>query len=49
MPDLTVSVDGRSVDLVFPEQWLASHPLTKADLEREVQYLKPIGFNLTFS
>ncbi len=49
VPDLQVRANGRSVELVFPKGWLAGHPLSKADLEREVQYLKAIGFSLAFS
>ncbi len=32
--------------LVFPEGWLAEHPLTLADLERERAYLAPVGIHL---
>jgi hypothetical protein len=37
------------VDLSFDSSWLAANPLTVADLEREVGYLKAVGYRLTFS
>jgi exopolyphosphatase/guanosine-5'-triphosphate,3'-diphosphate pyrophosphatase len=30
----------------FPARWLKDHPLTIADLQREVEYLKDVGFRL---
>lgn len=36
----------KGVKLTLPEGWLAEHPLTKADLIQEVDYLKAIKFKL---
>ena len=46
--DLTVrcEVSGKSISLLFPENWLHSHPLTGADLHQEHRYLKDAGFQL---
>lgn len=54
-PGLQVSVKcrlsngRRSLDLDFPPQWLAQHPLTQADLEQEADYLKTADVRLRFS
>ena len=37
---------GRSLEAVFPKGWLEAHPLTAADLEQEVEYLRVAGFRL---
>ncbi|HET9885939.1 MAG TPA: exopolyphosphatase [bacterium] len=37
---------GRNIELVFPAGWLASHPLTLADLEQEAAIFKTAGFEL---
>ena len=39
----------RGVDLEFPRQWLAQHPLTQADLEQEADYLKSADVRLRYS
>jgi exopolyphosphatase/guanosine-5'-triphosphate,3'-diphosphate pyrophosphatase len=41
-----VEVEGETVRLRFPAGWLARHPLTAADLEREVSLLEPVGVSL---
>lgn len=46
LPPLVMAVKGRSIDLEFPRRWLDEHPLTLADLEQEVEYLKIVGFRL---
>jgi exopolyphosphatase/guanosine-5'-triphosphate,3'-diphosphate pyrophosphatase len=38
----------RHVELSFPRQWLAAHPLTQADLEQEADYLKSADVRLRF-
>jgi exopolyphosphatase/guanosine-5'-triphosphate,3'-diphosphate pyrophosphatase len=40
---------GDTVKLGFRPGWLQRHPLTREDLELEVDYLKPAGFRLKFS
>lgn len=44
--DTRVVVGKRSLALSFPDGWLDNNPLTLADLDREVQYLKPTGYRL---
>ncbi len=36
----------RSIRVVFPEDWLECNPLTRADLEGEIAYLKAVGIKL---
>ncbi len=38
----------RGLDLRFPRDWLAQHPLTQADLEQEADYLKSADVRLRF-
>jgi exopolyphosphatase/guanosine-5'-triphosphate,3'-diphosphate pyrophosphatase len=38
----------RQIELSFPKQWLAAHPLTQADLEMEADYLKSADVRLRF-
>lgn len=46
LPRIDLSAKGRSLEVVFPKNWLDEHPLTAADLESEVDYLKTSGFKL---
>jgi exopolyphosphatase/guanosine-5'-triphosphate,3'-diphosphate pyrophosphatase len=46
LPPLRLSVNGQSLGLMFPPGWLDGHPLTRADLDQEAQYLKKAGFQL---
>ncbi len=48
LPEFSLKARKQSLRLRFPEGWLAAHPLTRADLETEVQYLKKTGFKLSF-
>ena len=41
------SASGNKLKLTFDEAWLDSHPLARADLEREQRRVKPIGLRLT--
>ena len=43
-----VSANGINIGLEFPNDWLAEHPLTQADLELEKKRLSMIGLNLNF-
>ena len=46
-PPVKLSANRRSLDLTFAQKtWLARHPLTQADLEREADYLKVAGVRL---
>jgi exopolyphosphatase/guanosine-5'-triphosphate,3'-diphosphate pyrophosphatase len=46
LPQIDLAARGRSLELTFPKGWLAEHPLTAADLEQEVDYLRATGFRL---
>lgn len=46
MPRIEAEIDGDTLKLRFPENWLQAHPLTAADLELEADYLKAAGFKL---
>jgi len=46
LPRIRLSVRLNSLQLAFPVRWLASHPLTQADLRQEVQYLRAAGLSL---
>ncbi len=48
LPDIGVSASEDTIELSFPEGWLASTPLTKADLEREALLVADGGFQLSF-
>jgi exopolyphosphatase/guanosine-5'-triphosphate,3'-diphosphate pyrophosphatase len=39
----------RALDITFPKGWLDTHPLTAADMENEIEYLKAVGFRLRVS
>lgn len=45
-PDFKISIRNNDIILKFPENWLEQSPLTLADLELEMQYLKEAKFNL---
>lgn len=46
LPELRLRVHGRSMELQLPQGWLASNPLTLADLERERAFLAGAGCKL---
>ncbi|MCU7932296.1 MAG: exopolyphosphatase [Candidatus Thiodiazotropha sp. (ex Codakia rugifera)] len=47
MPRL--EVDDNRISLVFPDDWISHHPLTRAELQQEAQYLKSADYLLRFS
>jgi len=49
VPPIDLQAKARTLELSFPKGWLDAHPLTAADLEQEVEYLKAIGFKLRFA
>jgi exopolyphosphatase / guanosine-5'-triphosphate,3'-diphosphate pyrophosphatase len=49
LPRIELSAAGRSLEIAFPKGWLETNPLTAADLENEVDYLKGVGFRLRVS
>jgi exopolyphosphatase/guanosine-5'-triphosphate,3'-diphosphate pyrophosphatase len=45
-PALSLRARARSLELDFPPRWIADHPLTAADLQREIEHLKAEHFRL---
>ncbi len=43
-----IRVEKNSIDLVFPEDYLATHPMTALDLQREQSQLQVAGIELSF-
>jgi exopolyphosphatase/guanosine-5'-triphosphate,3'-diphosphate pyrophosphatase len=48
LPGLRLVAAADSLELSFPEFWLARHPLTRANLEQEAEYLKAAKLRLVF-
>ena len=48
LPQFSVSAGKHRISLDIPESWLDFHPLTKADLASEADYLAAIGYKLSF-
>src|SRR5437660_7425003 len=46
LPALDLSATPRSLEVRFPARWLKEHPLTSADLQQEVDYLRAVDFRL---
>lgn len=46
LPPIELIAKPRTLELRFPARWLKDHPLTSADLQQEIDYLKPHGFRL---
>jgi len=46
LPKIALQAKGRLLEMQFPKGWLDDHPLTAADLEHEIEYLKSAGFKL---
>lgn len=49
LPRFRICVEKQKVELNFPAGWLEQHPLTRADLEQEADYLRQIDFRLRVS
>ncbi|WP_432696912.1 exopolyphosphatase [Marinobacterium sp. YM272] len=47
LPALRLKAKEKSIRLCFPRGWLENHPLTRADLDSEAEYLRAIGFELS--
>lgn len=46
LPALNLRVEDQKLQLSFPPGWLAQHPLTQADLEQEIEFLRAIDYKL---
>ncbi len=46
LPNIELKATPRSLEVLFPGRWLKDHPLTSADLQQEVDYLRASGFRL---
>jgi exopolyphosphatase/guanosine-5'-triphosphate,3'-diphosphate pyrophosphatase len=49
LPKIELLPKARALDITFPKGWLDTHPLTAADLENEIEYLKGTSFRLRVS
>jgi exopolyphosphatase/guanosine-5'-triphosphate,3'-diphosphate pyrophosphatase len=49
LPAISLAVTDDTLRLGFDDAWLRANPLTVADLEREVGYLRSVGYGLSFS
>lgn len=47
LPHINATVNGDTLELSFPEAWIALHPLTMDDLRVETQMLQTIGLTLS--
>jgi exopolyphosphatase / guanosine-5'-triphosphate,3'-diphosphate pyrophosphatase len=48
-PNATLTADGDSLILTFPDHWLADHPLTRLELEQEAEHLAAAEIQLDFA
>ena len=46
LPNIELTARGRTLELRFPPRWLNEHPLTVADLQLEIEFLRPHGLRL---
>ncbi len=44
--EVECKVKKKKIEMTFPSGWLNQHPLTRADLVQEKQYLQSVGINL---
>ena len=49
LPKLKLGAEGKALQLSLPKSWLDAHPLTRADLEQERDYLKQLDIRLRVS
>jgi exopolyphosphatase / guanosine-5'-triphosphate,3'-diphosphate pyrophosphatase len=48
LPSIQLEASDANIKLLFPAGWLDRHPLTRADLEQEANYLAVAGIELRF-
>jgi exopolyphosphatase/guanosine-5'-triphosphate,3'-diphosphate pyrophosphatase len=46
LPPLELEADDKALQFKLPREWLEQHPLTRADLEQERDYLKQLDIKL---
>jgi len=44
--EFNLSANAKSIHLRFPDKWLDTHSLTRADLKQEIKYLEKINYQL---
>jgi exopolyphosphatase/guanosine-5'-triphosphate,3'-diphosphate pyrophosphatase len=49
LPAFILQSKKKSLQIQFPDEWLDSHALTRADLEQEASYLAAMDFTLAYS
>lgn len=47
MPKVRFRASERSLELIFPDDWLSANPLTQADFEREAEWLARVGYSIS--
>lgn len=47
MPTVQLQAAGQSLEIQFPQGWLAANPLTQADFTQEADWLKRVGIDLS--
>ena len=48
-PPMRINVSDTAIRVAFPDDWLAEHPLTEAEISREAEYLAAAGFSLQYA
>ncbi len=48
LPEITITVSNKNINLCFPDGWLDEHSMTLADLIKEINYLDAAGYKLSF-
>ncbi len=49
MPQVRLHAEGQNLEVRFPDGWLETNPLTRADFAQEAEWLKRIDFHLSVS
>ena len=49
VPEIEADATDNSVRLVFPDEWLEEHPLTRADLKTERKHLATFNVRLEYA
>jgi exopolyphosphatase/guanosine-5'-triphosphate,3'-diphosphate pyrophosphatase len=49
LPEVILGVGGRDLAIEIYDGWIEQHPLTRADLEQEADYVRALDLNLSFA